>query len=131
MTHVVYALRQVGTSEPRYIGCTSRSARLRLEGHLANAKQMPSPTPFAAWLMGNQVEAVEVMLCPTRDEALAAERQAIKTAAAIGHRLFNCHHVPSEQQINKRVGEKPRWRFSRKQVAARALLNSAKQDAAA
>lgn len=93
----IYAIREVGTIEPRYIGQTSRTPEHRLIEHLGEARcSWHARTPFLDWLVAAQdnLEAIEVSTAETRQDAKAQERLLIQSAARLGCRLFNRDHMP-------------------------------------
>jgi predicted GIY-YIG superfamily endonuclease len=113
MTFVVYGLRIRGDKEIRYIGHSADMNR-RLAGHISNSKQMPWATKFATWLRENapDIEAVQLDVAETRDEARKLERKAVAFCLALDHNIFNQWLVPSERRITPREGDegrRPLW----------------------
>lgn len=97
----VYALRELGSAVPRYIGQTRHTPEHRLMGHMTEASEWRRRTPFRVWLLENRASIVAVALdtFPTRDEAKAAERLLIRSCARLGCHLFNRDHVPAEHKM--------------------------------
>lgn len=101
MTRTVYGIRLIGSHEPRYIGQTRRALDVRLYGHIRQCKCMPGKTDRALWFIANEanLEIFEIAKFDDADAAREYERNVIAVCAAVGHRLFNIHHVPKALMI--------------------------------
>ena len=90
---VIYALRQLGSPEVRYIGRTNKPLDQRLRKHLQNAARA-YPPKISAWLrQTDEVEIVPLVECAD-EEAARAERSAVQRYHALGDRLTNSHLMP-------------------------------------
>ena len=98
MTFEVYALREIGSSEVRYVGQTGkgRATRLNFLVNLARARQGEHEMRAWLWDCGFKVEAILLTTAETREEAKAIERTAIQMFWAAGHRLVNLQGRPKE-----------------------------------
>ena len=101
MSFTIYGLRLKGDGEVRYIGQTMRTPEVRLEDHLSAADHAPVPQGLSLWLLDNResVEVFRIDELPAVQEAKMVERALIKAFARLGHRLFNCHHLPKSARI--------------------------------
>lgn len=100
----IYAIREVGTIEPRYIGQTSRGPECRLNRLIWEARNCSNlDIRFYKWLRENRhkIEAIEVSTAETRDEAKAQERLLIQSLANMGFRLFNRDHMPRALKLDR------------------------------
>ena len=103
----IYGVGLRGATEIRYVGQTIRPLSVRLTWALFAAKRMPRPTNYARWLIDNE-PGLDIFAIDTAEslvEALETERGAIKFCLALGHRLFNIHHVPRAKRIAPREPE--------------------------
>lgn len=95
MIYSVYALREVGTTDIRYIGQTryDGARRLRFLSYLAR-KGNGEPN-MREWLESIQyrAEAVAIATSITEVGARQLEKQAIGMFAAAGHKLLNRQHM--------------------------------------
>lgn len=91
---VIYGLREIGTTEIRYVGLTNHSVKKRFREHQAKARGKWHYAP-APWMRSaGPVEAVILRICPA-SEARAAERRWIEKLFSEGHRLCNVKMLPS------------------------------------
>lgn len=101
MSFLVYAFRERGSLEVRYIGQTGKTpqGRLTFERNYA-LKRVGSKwarvSPFDLWLAQADIETVILLTAETREQARAKERDAVCAFARLGHRLFNSKLVPAE-----------------------------------
>jgi len=92
MTFQVYAIRQAGTVEARYIGQTSKGCETRLKFLTYLARKNWGDRLFGQWLRDcGDIEAVVLDTAETISEARNKERAAVRMFSACGHRLFNRH----------------------------------------
>lgn len=95
MTFQVYAIRQAGTVEARYIGQTAKGCETRLKFLSYLARKNCGDRLLGQWLRECiRVEVVVLDTAETIGEARAKERAAVRMFSACGHRLFNRHLMP-------------------------------------
>lgn len=107
---IIYCLREVGTTEPRYIGQTSKTPHARLVCHRSEARSGGGQeSSFGHWLNTTDVEAVEICRAKTREEAKEIERTAIIVCAGMGFRILNRDHTPRHLKAPKYIhgGRRP------------------------
>lgn len=100
----IYAIREIGTIEPRYIGQTSRGPECRLNRLIWEARNCSNlGLHFYKWLRENRnkIEVVEVSAAETREDAKAQERLLIQSLANMGCRLFNRDHMPRALKLDR------------------------------
>lgn len=97
MTYSVYAIREKGTNDVRYIGQTFYSGAKRLREFLWLARTGHGDAQMTAWLrsINFNAEAITIATAETRGQALLVEKQAIQLFHAAGFPLLNHDHVPS------------------------------------
>ena len=94
-TWTVYALRRRGEAEARYVGMTSKPPVVRMGQHLTLSQYAGYPVHRWIGEAPFDVEMVELSQHDTERAARDAERAAIVTLAAMGHRLCNDKHNPA------------------------------------
>lgn len=114
----IYALRLCGDSEVRYVGQTMQRIEDRLRGHIQYANNHGIATTYTVWILDNwrTIEAVKIAEAATRQEALVLEAQLIGVMSALGHRLFNKHHVSYFARIPDRPRGDPRFAMRHKRL---------------
>jgi len=91
--NAIYALREAGSDENRYIGRTAKPLPERLHKHLLNAR-VGYPPRISEWLASTTgVVIVPLAYCDDAD-AIAEERRLVEHYHARGHRLTNAHLLP-------------------------------------
>lgn len=95
----IYALREVGATEARYIGRSDKPLGERLLKHIQNAKRN-YPRAISGWIKGaGEVEIVPLAQCP-RQDAAAEERRMVALYHSAGHRLTNSHLLPRAEGLS-------------------------------
>lgn len=101
MMFEVYAIREVGSKEARYIGQTGKGCRTRIGFLVSLARRKIGDKDMRDWLQSCcfNVEAVPLAYAETRQEAKAKERLAIEMFAKCGHRLLNRQFFPADADV--------------------------------
>lgn len=96
MTFEIYAIREVGSKEVRYIGQTGKGCATRLGFLVSLGRRGIGEPDMRQWLRACSfnVEAIVLDHAETRDEAKSKEQLAIRMFWAAGHRLVNRQSVP-------------------------------------
>lgn len=99
MTVIVYALRERGSIEPRYIGRTKCGEIVRFRFHISQAQKAKFPTELQRWLneTGDLVEQAILATVQSEIEAARIERETVQACERLGFRIFNDHlTLPSD-----------------------------------
>lgn len=91
MTWTIYAIREIGSVEARYIGQSGKSGDCRLAEFVRFARRGEGDYSMSNWLrsIGFQAEVITIATAKTLVEARVLERAAIGMFSQFGHRLFN------------------------------------------
>lgn len=101
----IYAIREIGTTEARYIGQSGKSAEARLGEFVRFARRKIGDRSMSEWIasVDYRVEAVIMATAPDLVTARQFERLAVQMFSNFGHRLFNRDLIaPSLRQPEKR-----------------------------
>lgn len=120
MTHVIYGFREIGSTELSYVGQTKHSGAHRF-GYLRSLARTKTRgeydaiDEFSIWLRGD-VEVIELGSARDEQDARRRERETIEACLAMGHRLFNRHHVPASLRTPRAT--RGGWVYAPAQAAA-------------
>lgn len=84
----VYALADPSTGEVRYVGATTKEPRIRLSGHMADARQ-PSPERVVSRWIKKLAETPDLVVLEKADDVYEAEERWIAHYREQGARLCN------------------------------------------
>lgn len=90
----IYGVREMGSTEFRYVGLTTKTILRRRSEHFKNAER-GHKTPFADWLRKHQsredvfFQSLELVMSDDLEDLGRAEQEWIARLRAEGHRLLN------------------------------------------